>query len=130
MKVGEKIRQIRVLKGYKQEHVAELLGISSVAYGDIERGKSDPTLGRLSEIASVLEVGLVDLLTLTERVSAFFNNKGNAVWVNGHQYNDPKDIILELEKKELLIEKLQAEKEKACLEVRYWKEKYEGVAKV
>lgn len=129
MKVGERIRQLRMLKGYKQEFMAEKLGITSVAYGDIERGKSDPSLRRLSDIASVLEVDMVDILNIGDRVSAFFNNKGTAVWVNGHQYNEPKEIAMELEKKELLIEKLQAEKEKACMEARYWKEKYESFAK-
>ncbi|RYY39087.1 XRE family transcriptional regulator, partial [archaeon] len=36
------------------ENMADLLGLSTTAYGDIERGKTDLTLSRLSQIATVL----------------------------------------------------------------------------
>lgn len=49
MKVGEKIRSLRTIKGYSQENMAELLGISSVAYGDIERNKTDVSHSRLEQ---------------------------------------------------------------------------------
>lgn len=36
MKIGDKIRSLRIIKGYSQENMADILGISSIAYGDIE----------------------------------------------------------------------------------------------
>lgn len=41
MKIGDKIRSLRMIKGYSQENMADILGISSIAYGDIERNKTD-----------------------------------------------------------------------------------------
>jgi len=46
MKIGEKIRQARLLKGYSQENMAELLQISTTAFGDIERSKTELTINR------------------------------------------------------------------------------------
>ena len=45
-KIGEKIRKIRTLKGLSQENMATMLEISLVAYGDIERCKTNLTNSR------------------------------------------------------------------------------------
>jgi DNA-binding XRE family transcriptional regulator len=39
MNTGDKIRQIRLMKVFSQENMANMLGISNTAYGDIERNK-------------------------------------------------------------------------------------------
>ena len=52
MKIGEKIRQARLLKGYSQENMAELLQISTTAFGDIERSKTELTINRAQKIAN------------------------------------------------------------------------------
>ncbi len=39
--IGDNIRKVRRLKELKQEYVAEKIGISTVAYGRIERGETD-----------------------------------------------------------------------------------------
>jgi transcriptional regulator with XRE-family HTH domain len=72
VKVGEKIRTIRELKGIKQETLATLLGISQTAYSKIERNESDISLTRLSQIAEQLGVKEEDILTLDP--TAIFNN--------------------------------------------------------
>ncbi|MFT4032816.1 MAG: helix-turn-helix transcriptional regulator [Siphonobacter sp.] len=56
MKVYEKIRQIRLEKGYSQEVMAEELGISATAYGDVERGKTELTVSRLEQILQILHL--------------------------------------------------------------------------
>jgi XRE family transcriptional regulator, regulator of sulfur utilization len=53
MTIGEKIRSLRTIKGYSQENIADILGISSIAYGDIERNKTDVSYSRLEQIAKV-----------------------------------------------------------------------------
>jgi transcriptional regulator with XRE-family HTH domain len=58
----DKIRTIRDAKGYSQEYMAELLGISKNAYGKIERGETKPSLHRLEQIASALDLSLEQLL--------------------------------------------------------------------
>ena len=47
MSVNEKIKLIREAKGLTQEQVAEKLGVSPTAYGNIERGDNDPKLSKL-----------------------------------------------------------------------------------
>ena len=63
MAPAEKIRLERLQRGLSQENMADLLNLSTTAYGDIERGKTDLTLSRLAQIAQVLDVALLTLLT-------------------------------------------------------------------
>ena len=64
MNTGEKIRQIRLTKGFSQENMADMLGISTTAYGDIERNKTELTISRATEIAKVLGIGIIDLMDI------------------------------------------------------------------
>jgi XRE family transcriptional regulator, regulator of sulfur utilization len=59
----ETIRLHRLRRGLSQENMADLLNLSTTAYGDIERGKTDLTVSRLLQIADLLEVSPADLLT-------------------------------------------------------------------
>ncbi len=61
-KILEKIRNIRLSHGYTQEYMAEKLGIDTVNYGRIERGKSKLSLERFIRICEILEVSPTDLL--------------------------------------------------------------------
>jgi transcriptional regulator with XRE-family HTH domain len=58
MDTGNKIKYFRLLKGFSQEKMAELLGIAPKSYGNIERNITDVNLSRLQQIANVLEVSL------------------------------------------------------------------------
>ena len=64
MDLSEQIRQLRQQKGLSQENMADGLGLSTSAYGDIERGRTEPPLSRLEAIAALLEVPLPTLLGL------------------------------------------------------------------
>lgn len=63
--IGYRIRKLREQKDYSQQNMAEELKISVSAYSKIERGVTDPAIGRLAEIAKILEVD----------VTYFFNEK-------------------------------------------------------
>ncbi len=65
--IGERIRQLRQQKGFSQENMADQLNISTTAYGDIERGKTDVTLSRLYKIAEVLGTGLAPILGISRQ---------------------------------------------------------------
>lgn len=60
--LSERIRQIRMQKGLSQENMADMLGLSTTAYGDMERGRTDISLGRLENISKILDIELPDLL--------------------------------------------------------------------
>jgi transcriptional regulator with XRE-family HTH domain len=125
MKIGEKIRSLRTVKGFSQENMAELLGISSIAYGDIERNKTDVSHSRLEQIAKALGIDLINLLSHGEQLANIFSNcTHNHVVGSGNIVYSEKELRHELEKANLLIAKLTAEKEKSEFEAKYWKEKF------
>ncbi|MBN8823622.1 MULTISPECIES: helix-turn-helix transcriptional regulator [unclassified Spirosoma] len=109
--IAEKIRLQRLQRGLSQENMADLLNLSTTAYGDIERGKTDLTLSRLTQIATVLDVSPLSLLS-DEVITA--------------QVVDEKPAVNhELETLRLLVEKQQVELDKLRLETDYWKRKYD-----
>lgn len=129
--IGEKIRSIRILKGFSQENLAEMLNLSLPAYADIERGKKDVNVKRLEQIADKLGVTLNDILSFGDRVSNFFDQCSNSNVSTGNGSNtfnhyDVKDVQHKLEKAFLEIEKLNIKLEKAEIEVKYWREKCEN----
>ncbi|QJD77043.1 helix-turn-helix domain-containing protein [Spirosoma rhododendri] len=106
--IAEKIRQHRLQRGFSQENMADLLGLSTTAYGDIERGKTDLTLSRLNQIADTL--GLQPVALLADEPPFI-----PAVTVDTH----------ELDTLRLTVEKQQIELDKLRLEADYWKRRYD-----
>lgn len=119
--LGNKIKKVREIKGFKQEYMAELLGISQPSYSKIETDEASVSQDRLEQIAKALEVSVADILAFDERI--FFNqtdNKSSAIGYNNtvNQYgltdNERKlyedkirllEELLEIKKQE--IEKLK-----------------------
>jgi len=62
LKIGEKIRQRRVIKGYSQEYMAFRLNISQNNYSKIEREQTEITVKKVYQIAEVLGVSVYELL--------------------------------------------------------------------
>lgn len=56
--VGSNIRKLRSLKGWKQEILAEKLGISKVAVSNLERGIVDLPLSRLCALSEVFSINI------------------------------------------------------------------------
>ncbi len=68
-----RIRKFRQLQDLSQEFMAMQMGITMSAYSKIERGKTELTLYRLGQIASVLQVDMINFLrdeTLTQVAEA------------------------------------------------------------
>jgi len=63
MKLLEKIRCNRKLKGWSQEDIAAKLEMSSNGYGSIERGDTDVNLSRLNSIAELFDMTLLELMS-------------------------------------------------------------------
>ena len=60
--VGRNAARIRMEKGLTQEQLAERSGLSQQYLSGLERGKRNPTIVTLYEIASALGVSHVDLV--------------------------------------------------------------------
>jgi len=63
----ENIRTLRESKGYSQEYMAELMGITQSAYARFERGATKTDLKMVSLIAQTLEINLIDIITYPEK---------------------------------------------------------------
>lgn len=61
-----KIRQLRELRGYSQQYMAQQLGISQRAYSKIERNETQLNWKRIAEIASILDIDPIQLVTFDE----------------------------------------------------------------
>ena len=57
-----RIIEYRKSKGFTQKEMADKLGIGQVSYSQIETGKTEITLQRVSSIARILEIDLITLL--------------------------------------------------------------------
>ena len=111
MSVNEKIKLIREAKGLTQEQVAEKLGISSTAYGNIERGDNDPKLSKLEKIAEILGIKLPELVDSSENgiLNINFKNKQRDVYFGSSTELEKQQLIIELKDKELAMQQRENE---------------------
>ncbi|GAB3313792.1 hypothetical protein GCM10027299_01150 [Larkinella ripae] len=115
MTIGTQIRLLRQQKGYSQENMADMLGLSTTAYGDIERGKTDLTISRLQQIATALGTTAPQLLS-------------GDVQPQPELY--PAEVVHQVETLKSEQERKELEIEKLRMEVVYWKRKAEETALV
>jgi transcriptional regulator with XRE-family HTH domain len=73
MKIGDKIKRIRDIKGLKQEDIAALLKITPQAYSKVERNETKLDTERLEEIAKIFKMSVDDIQQFDER-NLFMNN--------------------------------------------------------
>lgn len=118
MQLHEKIRFFRHSKGFTQEQMAEKLNITPVAYSNIERGESNVSMKRLEEIASIMKVELLDLLSLGEKnVIVLHGDANNSLYcfLQNVNFSEKQDILpFELQKASLMLK--QQEKQITLLE--------------
>ena len=80
LKIGSKIKKLRELKNYTQEYMAQQLHLSVNGYGKIERNDVDVTIGRLEEIAKILETDVMQILTFDEKLIFNIHQSNNNVY--------------------------------------------------
>jgi transcriptional regulator with XRE-family HTH domain len=122
MSIGNKIRYFRSLRGFSQENMAELLGMSVRGYAKIERDITNVSISRLKQIAEKLETNLPDLLGFDEKNFAYINggNQSGTIYAHGNQYIETnKELSFEIEKLKLINDKVQLENESLKKEVAY-----------
>jgi len=61
VKIADKIKKHRTVKGLSQKEIALEVGIDQAQYSRIESGKVEPTLSSLEKIADALGVRLTEL---------------------------------------------------------------------
>lgn len=110
-KIENKIRNIRELKNFTQEFMADKLGISQAAYSKIENGATKVSYEKLQDIAKIMGVKVEDIQSFeTEKYFNSFNNlKGNNNGIVNIAFD--QDIKKLYEDKIVLLEKLLAKTE-------------------
>lgn len=121
--IKNKIKNIRELKNYTQEYMAERLGVTQAGYSKIEKGKTSLSYEKLVEIGRILDVSVEDIISF--EYDKYFNsfnkitgNNNGSILINA----DNTSIIKELyEDKIQLLEKLLSRTE---IELERYKDKF------
>jgi transcriptional regulator with XRE-family HTH domain len=87
MNIGTNIKNIRELKNFSQEYVANEIDVSQSTYARIENGTIIPKIDRLQRIAEVLEVDLSALISTTN-IFHFKDATNQYGYVNNQVYNN------------------------------------------
>ena len=61
--IGLRIKRLRTLRGYSQEQLSEIMGISPNYLSNIERGKENPTLDLFIKLSQGLRVEIHEIFT-------------------------------------------------------------------
>ena len=97
-----KIKQIRELKNFTQEHVAIQLGLTTRAYSKIEAGQTQLTINRLNEISAILGIDPLEVLCFDDK--QIFNNCKQEGNIGINHINLPDKLIQQYEKTIQLLE--------------------------
>lgn len=62
LKIGIRVKAIRIQRGLTQEQLAEKIGVSWSAISNLERGRHIVSIERLLDISAALDVGLEVIL--------------------------------------------------------------------
>ena len=102
--IGKKIKRLREIKGFKQEHMSDLLNISQQSYSNIENGKIDVHFSKIEQIAEAFDMSVESLVGFDEKY--ILNNYGevsgssNTIGIN----HFPEKVIQLYEDKIKLLE--------------------------
>ncbi len=106
MKIGDKIRKIREIKGLEQKEMAEKLNILPQVYSNLERNKTKMDEDRLEQIAKILGISV-------ETIREFDTNKLfiNSTPIFGNTRDVAKKIINNSKNSKMIDSLLQSKDE-------------------
>jgi transcriptional regulator with XRE-family HTH domain len=99
-----KLKNLRELKNFTQEHIAQQLGLTTRAYSKIESGETQLTINRLNEISAILGVDPIEALGFDHQ--NIFNNCTQEGNIGINHSNIPDKLIEQYEKR---IQQLESE---------------------
>lgn len=117
MSVNEKVRLFRELNQWSQEEMAERMNMSVAGYAKIERGETNISLHKLKQIASVLQIDLLDLLSTHDSGVILVGGENNQNHFRNNYYGNQsaelevEKLKLELKHKDELLKQRESELE-------------------
>ena len=108
MDIGTKIRKMRELRNFTQEHMADLLKVSQSTYSRFEKDDSDLTISQIEKISEILEVKVEDLINFNDKLvfNNYSSNNANQAHIINQYMNDNERRLYE-DKIKLLEEKIE-----------------------
>ena len=108
MSVYEKIRKIRELNRWSQEEMAKRLNMSPNGYAKIERGETKLRLEKLTQIAQVFNMDVLELMANDKGMVFFMNESCDYNYMGATTYHHTHYAEVansaEIEKLKLIIE--------------------------
>jgi len=111
IKIGSRLRKLRMEKGYKQEYMADILKVSQKTYSNMENDKSSISIETLKKIAEEYKIDLLDLITSETPIIQNNNSNENGTFQSGIIINQLSEELLNQIKgrvedlKQIIIEK-------------------------
>jgi transcriptional regulator with XRE-family HTH domain len=99
-----KLKQLRELKNFTQEYMANQLGLSTRAYSKIETGETQLTINRLNEISEILGIDPIEVLGFDHQ--NIFNNCTQEGNIGINHINISDKLLEQYEKR---IQQLESE---------------------
>lgn len=109
-KTGNRIRQMRELKGFSQDNLALELGISQSSYARLEKKDERISIKRLMDIAGVLKTSVSELLDEKTQKDINQQNSENSTGYLEKIINSDKEHIETLKEEIVFLRKLIEEK--------------------
>jgi XRE family transcriptional regulator, regulator of sulfur utilization len=100
--IQEKLKKLRLDKGWDQQKIASELGIEQSDYSKIETGKIKPDISKLIKFAKIYDIDFNELLGSS--VVNNFNNSENSV---NHNYGYINQLMLQENEIKLLKEDIK-----------------------
>ena len=92
MVIGNKLRRLRIEKGYSQEYLADVLAISQKTYSNMENDKSSISIDTLKKIAEEYKIDLIELIS-EDKVIVQINSSTENNSFRKERMNSPKRAI-------------------------------------
>ena len=109
MKINEKIKQLREVRQWTQEEMAQKLNMTTKGYAKIERGETLSNLPRLEQIAEIFGMHICQLLSYGEGGNLYAGNASQEtetlrlILLHKEELLTHKNEIIENQKRELLL---------------------------
>ena len=115
MGVNEKVRLFRELNQWSREEMAERMNMSVTGYAKIERGETNLSLHKLKQIAAVLQIDLIDLVSPNDNGVILVGGENNQNHFRNNYYGSQsaefeiEKLKLELKHKDDLLKQKESE---------------------
>ena len=93
IKIGSRLRKLRMDKGYKQEYMADILEVSQKTYSNMENDKSSISIDTLKKIAEEHRIDLLELLFNDSNIVQH-NNSEHGTFQSGIIINQLSEELL------------------------------------